>query len=142
MTSGNGAPKTAIVDENTTRGTYPSTLRADRLEQQADAVEIDAIAAVEVGLGTAGRDGGEVEDDVGPARDQSRRRRRERDTSATRVATGNEAPAGTAGATTSASVSCGDRRAADRPVARQALGELAPEHARATRDQDPHDAER
>ena len=43
----------------------------DRLEQVARAVEVDAIALLEVGLGLAGDDRREVEDDVGPARDEA-----------------------------------------------------------------------
>ena len=48
----------------------PVADRADRLEQQADAVQVDAVALLEVGLRIARRDGGEMEDDVGPARDE------------------------------------------------------------------------
>ena len=43
---------------------------ADRLEQRARRVEIDAVALVEIGLGFARDDGREVEDHVGLFRDQ------------------------------------------------------------------------
>ena len=43
---------------------------ADRLEQRASAVKIDAIAFVEIEFGFAGDDTGEVKDDVGAAGDR------------------------------------------------------------------------
>ena len=43
---------------------------ADRLEQVARAVEVDAVALLEVGLRLARDDRGEVEDDVGPVGDE------------------------------------------------------------------------
>ena len=39
---------------------------ADRLEQQPGAIEIDAVALVEIGFRLAGDDGREVEDEIGP----------------------------------------------------------------------------
>ena len=49
-------------------------LLPDRLEQEARAVEVDAVALVEVGLGLAGNDRGEMEDQVRPLGDQRGRR--------------------------------------------------------------------
>jgi len=43
---------------------------ADGVEQMPRAVEVDAVALVEVGLGLAGNDGGEVKDEIGPRRHQ------------------------------------------------------------------------
>ena len=68
IASGNGAPNTAIELVNTRRGLWPA--RADRLQQRARAVHVDAVALVELLLGLARDDGGEMEDHVGPVGDQ------------------------------------------------------------------------
>ena len=59
---------------------------ADRLEQLARAVEIDAVALLEIGLGFARDDRGEMEDHVRPLGDQlvGRARRRSRATTSRR----------------------------------------------------------
>jgi hypothetical protein len=47
---------------------------ADSLEQRARAVEVDAIARVEIGLRVGGDDSGEMDHDIGAVRDQRLRR--------------------------------------------------------------------
>ena len=105
-------------------------MEADRVEQEAGAVEIDAVAFVEVGLGLAGDDGGEVEDEVGAVLDglggcAGRRQ----------VEGGTVEFAGEAGG-------CGglddvdQGQAVGRPVAHQAFGQLAADHAGGADDQD------
>ena len=56
------------------RGRYPEPSGPNAVEQQPRSVEVDAVALLEIGLRLAGDDGGEVEDDVGPARRPVRRR--------------------------------------------------------------------
>ena len=42
----------------------------DRVEERSRRVDVDPVALLEVGLGLAGHDSGEVEDDIGPGGDQ------------------------------------------------------------------------
>src|SRR5439155_4445260 len=43
---------------------------ADRIEQRSSAIEVDAVALVEIGLRLAGYDGGEMKDEIGPLCDK------------------------------------------------------------------------
>ena len=60
MASGNGAPNTAIELANTRRGLCAGG--AHRFQQAARAVHVDAVALVELLLGLARHDGGQMED--------------------------------------------------------------------------------
>ena len=79
--------------------------RADRLEQRTRAVEIDAIALVEIELGFAGHHAGEMEDRIGPARDGPRRLARRGKIGGHRSRSCPAKLVGFAGGTTSSSVS-------------------------------------
>ncbi len=52
---------------------------ADRLEQEAHAVEIDAVALFEIGLGFARDDGRQMKNQLGRVGDKRRRLARHRD---------------------------------------------------------------
>src|SRR5207247_1677533 len=114
---------------------------ADRVEQQPHAVEIDAVAPLEIGLRLAGENGRQVEDDLGTARDEG----------------GGHPGLGEVGADGLDLEARPDRprrlyqvgehgvrdpRAPEQPVARDPLQELPTDHPRRTGDQDPHAVER
>ena len=73
MRAGSGVPKTAIELAWTKRTTGPprARLRAAAIEQADRRVEVDAPAGVEVGLGGAADDRGEMEDAVDRPREQA-----------------------------------------------------------------------
>ena len=53
MACGNGAPNTAIEEVNATLGLSTATGKPDGIEQHPRAIEIDAIALVEIELGVS-----------------------------------------------------------------------------------------
>ena len=102
--------------------------QANGIDQHPRAVEIDAVALVEIELGLAGDDGGEMEDHVGPVGDQLLRGAR--DGEITRVHLDRKAGfSGVAGATTSCSVMLRDVGLAEPAVFQQPLDQFAADHA-------------
>jgi hypothetical protein len=113
----------------------------DGLEQGAGAVQVDAVALVEIGLGLARDDGGEVEDDVRPLRDEPLRLARPRQVGRPNLDRERRSGRGLRGD------HVGERRAGDGAVAegavpRQALHELAADHAGGAENENVHGASR
>ena len=115
-----------------------AALMPDRLQQVVHAVEIDAVALVEIALGLAGDDRGQVEDQVRPQRrqfpgdsgiagilDADRRAIRKLGRQRGRHHIGQRQPV--------------DRLAGALALARQTLRQPAADHAGRPRDQDMHD---
>ena len=110
----------------------------DRLEEGARAVEIDAVAAFEIGFRLARHDGGEMDDDIGALGDQlcggSRAPRDRRPASSTLPLK----PCGTSRRDDIGERQRRDIRAADLPVLDKPIGQLAADHAGRADDEDMH----
>ncbi len=109
----------------------------DRFQQRTGAGEIDRVAFLEIRLGFAGHDGGQMEDHVGPARDRAGRRTGHRKIDRR----GDEVRAAAGGRRRGADV--GQRQARNRPageraIVAQARRQLAADHARRAGAQDVH----
>ena len=111
---------------------------ADRVEERARAVEVDAVALVEIRLGLAGDDGGEVEDDVRAGRDGARRLAGKGEIGRARIELAREA-GGRIGRHDIEQGECRDRAAAEHAFRGEAGGELAADHAGRADDQDVQD---
>src|SRR5690349_2514240 len=115
---------------------------ADRVEQRAHALEVHPIALVEIDLGLAGDDAGEMEDRVGPGRDELFGLARRREIAGHDVDRGQRlAPRGWRRLRPAHHVvqrELVDRDAVERAVGDEARGELAPDHARRAGDEDMH----
>ena len=93
---------------------------ADRFEQVLHAVEIDAIALLEIEFGLARHDAGEMEDHIGTLRRSASRRRPAPADRRTRASTLPENPAGVAGRDDVGERQLVDRLAVERAVFRRA----------------------